>query len=220
MKKILKTFTLGIGAGAAIGVGSFLFTICASYGLKTLGCALFAVGLFTVCFFSLFLYTGKIGYFLDNTEKKNYTIDLLVGYIGNIVGAVALGYLLRLIFSSFNNQTMEGIKKIVASRMVDIGNGGSPFIKQLGSSFFCGTLVYLAVHFWKKKWNFILRTAILVLCVFLFVYFGFEHCIANMFYFSYGNAWNMQSLVNILIVTIGNSLGAIMVRLAVVISKN
>ena len=220
MSKTIKTFILGIGAGAAIGVGSFLFTICASYSLKTLGCALFSVGLFTVCFFSLFLYTGKIGYLLDNKEKKKYAFDLLVGYIGNIVGAVLLGYVLRFIFLSFPNQTTEGIKKIVASRMVDIGQGGSPFVKQLGSSFFCGTLVYLAVHFWKKKWNFMLRTGILVLCVFLFVYFGFEHCIANMFYFSYGNAWNLQSIVNILIVTIGNSLGALMLRLVVTFNQN
>ncbi len=220
MNKTIKTFLLGIGAGAAIGVGSFLFTICSTFSNKVLGSVLFAIGLFTVCFFGLFLYTGKIGYLLDNKQKSKYTIDLFVGYIGNIVGAVALGYLLRLIFSSFNSQTLEGIKRICASRMIDIGEGGSPFIKQLGTSFFCGCLVYLAVHFWKKKWNFILRTLILVMCVFLFVYLGFEHCIANMFYFSYGNAWNLQSLFNILVVTIGNSLGALLVRLIVVSNAN
>ena len=101
--------------------------------------------------------------------------------------------------------------------MIDLGDGGSPFMKQLGSSFFCGCLVYLAVHFWKKKWHFIYRTIILVFCVFLFVYLGFEHCIANMFYFSYANAWGAQSLVNILVVTIGNSLGALLVRSVVVL---
>ena len=219
MAKTLKTFLLGVGAGAAIGVGSFLFTLCASYSNKVLGSALFAVGLFTVCSLGLFLYTGKIGYFLDNKTKKLYAFDLLVGYVGNIVGAVALGYLMRLIFMAFNSSTIEAIKKITAIRMIDLGYGGSVFTNQFGSSFFCGVLVYLAVHFWKKKWHFIFRTLILVLCVFLFVYFGFEHCIANMWYFSFGNAWNPQSLVNILVVTIGNSLGALLTRLFVVISN-
>ena len=120
---------------------------------------------------------------------------------------------------AFNSSTIEAIKKITAIRMIDLGYGGSVFTNQFGSSFFCGVLVYLAVHFWKKKWHFIIRTLILVLCVFLFVYFGFEHCIANMWYFSFGNAWNSQSLVNILVVTIGNSLGALLTRLFVVISN-
>ena len=220
MNKTIKTFLLGIAAGAAIGVGSFLFTLCASYSNKVLGSVLFAIGLFTVCFFGLFLYTGKIGYFLDNKDKKKYAFDLFVGYLGNIVGAVVLGYILRLILINFNNPTIDGIKGIVSSRMIDIGFGGSPFVKQLGTSFFCGCLVYLAVHFWKTKWHFIIRTLILVLCVFLFVYLGFEHCIANMFYFSYGNAWNLQSLLNILVVTIGNSFGALIVRLFVVNIEN
>lgn len=219
MQAKIKTFLLGIGAGAAIGVGSFLFTLCSRFSLKELGSALFVIGLFTVCFFGLFLYTGKIGYFIDNKNKKSYALDLLVGYIGNIVGAVLLGYLLRFIFNLFNSETLVTINKITASRMIDLGKGGSPFIKQLGTSFFCGVLVYLAVHFWKKPWNFLLRTIILVLCVFLFVYLGFEHCIANMFYFSYGNAWNLQSLVNILVVTIGNTLGAFFTRSIVLINK-
>lgn len=219
MKKKLNVFLLGILAGAAIGLGSLLFTILNTHGLKSLGSVMFAVGLFSVCFFGFFLYTGKVGFFLDDKNKKAYAINLLVGYVGNIVGAVAFGYLMRLIFMSFHSETMEGIKKIVSSRLVDLGNGGSPAFKQLGTSFFCGVLVYLAVHFWKKPLKFVYRTIILVMCVFLFVYFGYEHCIANMFYFSYGNAWGAQALINILLVTIGNSFGALFVRLIVVSNK-
>ncbi|MDY5891895.1 MAG: formate/nitrite transporter family protein, partial [Candidatus Onthovivens sp.] len=46
-----------------------------------------------------------------------------------------------------------------------------------------------------------------------FVICGFEHCIANMFYFALSNSYfvyPLGSFLNLLIVTIGNSIGAIL----------
>ena len=44
--------------------------------------------------FGYFLYTGKICYLIDELKKKekpNYVLQLIIGYLGNVVGAFAFG---------------------------------------------------------------------------------------------------------------------------------
>ena len=49
----------------------------------------------------------------------------------------------------------------------------------------------------------------LFLGVAVFVMVGFEHCVANMFYFSVAGVWNGQALLAILIMTVGNAAGGL-----------
>jgi len=213
MKKILKTLLLGVLAGSAIGLGGLLYTICVANNNSFLGSFAFSIGLLLVCLFGLFLFTGKIGFVTSCDNKKDYIINIIIGYIGNILGAVAFGYLCLVFFQ--NNETVKNaISTIASKRLTDVGNGGTPFYTELIGSIFCGMLVYIAVYGFKKDWNIIVRVILLVFCVFAFVLAGFEHCIANMFYISMANMWGPQTLLNILIVTIGNSLGAIILNLA------
>lgn len=209
MNKYLKVFLLGICAGAAIGLGGLLFVICSAYDLRLLGSFLFGIGLFLVCTLGLFLYTGKIGFLITSENKKEYSLNLFIGYIGNIVGAVGFGYLMFLAFRNVDTIFTKAIA-VSASRNTDIGNGGTPFYKELLTGFLCGIYVFLAVYFFKKKWNIFIRILILLFCVFSFVASGFEHCIANMFYVSMANGWNGQTILNIVIITFANSIGSIL----------
>jgi formate/nitrite transporter FocA (FNT family) len=77
------------------------------------------------------------------------------------------------------------------------------------AAFLCGLCVYLAVKCFGKRRLKPLGIIELVFFVFTFVYCGFEHCIANMFYFSQANAWSWNAVVNIIIVVIGNSVGTL-----------
>ena len=65
IKSLSLSFLKGILAGLSIGLGGFLYIVSIHYISgelgKVIGSFLFAVGLFTVCTFSLHLYTGKIG---------------------------------------------------------------------------------------------------------------------------------------------------------------
>ena len=214
--KYLDNFLLGILAGMAIGVGGFLNLIMIYLNLKYLGGFLFSVGLFTVCFFGLHLYTGRVGYVTDNDRK--YGISLALMYLGNIIGAVGFGYLMRLTTIS-----TEGILKDVASTVannkiiaVDGGLGQTP-LKMIIMSFFCGIMVFLAVDIFKKSKNWFIKVGGLVICVALFVITGMEHCIADMFYFAIDNTYSnfLPCLFAILLATAGNTLGAIASRFVV-----
>ena len=210
----LDNFLLGILAGIAIGLGGFLNLLLVSTGieaLRYLGGFVFSVGLFTVCFFGLHLYTGKIGYVMEN--KKSFALNLFIMYIGNVIGAVGFGYLMHLTGAIQETATTVALNKIVFD-----GEVGSSPLKILLFSFFCCIMVFLAVDVYKKSNNWIIKIANLVVCVALFVITGMEHCVANMFYFAFANTYSthfLNAFLALLIATAGNSLGAIATYLVV-----
>ena len=216
--RYLDNFLLGILAGVAIGLGGFLNLLMVSQGLKYLGGILFSIGLFTVCFFSLHLYTGKIGYVTDN--DRSYALSLFLMYLGNIIGAVGFGYLLRLTGISTTGILTDTANTVATNKIIDLdGNGGQSALKMIIFSFFCGIMVFLAVDIYKKAKNWIFKVGGIVVCVALFVITGMEHCIADMFYFAISNIYASKFLAAffaLVLATAGNSLGAIASRLVVI----
>jgi formate/nitrite transporter FocA (FNT family) len=53
----------------------------------------------------------------------------------------------------------------------------------------------------------------LFLGVSVFIICGFEHCVANMFYFTAGGAWSLKTLLYVIIMTLGNSVGGVIIPL-------
>ena len=212
--KYLDNFLLGILAGAAIGLGGFLNLLLVSTGieaLRYLGGFVFSIGLFTVCFFGLHLYTGKIGYVMEN--DRSFALSLLIMYLGNVIGAVGFGYLMHLTGVIQDTATTVALNKIVFD-----GETGSSPLKILLYSFFCCIMVFLAVDVYKKSNNWFIKICNLVICVALFVITGMEHCVANMFYFAFANVYSshfLNAFLALLIATAGNSLGAISTYLVV-----
>ena len=85
-----------------------------------------------------------------------------------------------------------------------------PIMKMFAGAVLCGVCVYVAVFCYKsfKKWW--LKVIGIFVPIFLFVFFKFDHCIANMYYFTFSWSYgNPLSYLNIFIVTLGNSIGAI-----------
>ena len=209
MKKFLKTFFLGILAGFAIGLGSFAFVMTKVYGTHVMASFAFSIGLLLVCFLSLNLYTGKIGFAIDGPKEN--VINLLPIYFGNIVGAVVSGYLFFFATKNYSG-VMDMAKAVVAAR--EIGDA-DPWYRCLILSSLCGVFVFLAVYGFKKFQNPGMKAFAIIVCVFIFVVTGMEHTIANMVYFSFANAWSWNACLNILLTTIGNSLGAILAYLSI-----
>lgn len=206
----LDNFLLGILAGISIGIGGMLYIICVTYVNKYLGGVAFSIGLLTVCYFGLHLYTGKIGYLTENNRK--FIISLLIMYVGNIIGAVGFGYFLRIV--GFNSGAIaETIKNISLKKTINIGNGiGQQWWNMLIMGFFCCNLVFLGVDIYKKNKNWLVKIFGIVICVAIFVILGMEHCVADLFYLAVGNVYPSHfigAILGILISTIGNSIGAL-----------
>ena len=210
MKYQLLSFLKGILAGLSIGVGGFLYILMICYVPgelgKVLGSLLFAIGLFTVCTFSLHLYTGKIGCIYEGKQTKEFYISLPVMLIGNAIGAFSLGYICFAIFKN-NNELMTTISATCLSRTTL--NTFNDYLGMMIKSLLCGICVYLAVKSFNLNRLKPLGISLLVLFVFVFVYSGFQHCIANMFYFGFGNHINLYTFVNLIFCILFNSIGPI-----------
>ena len=85
----MRDFQSAAAAGAAIAVGAAAYLSCSN---QIVGAFLFSVALFTICVLNLNLYTGKVGYFFETTEKA----AIAVTWLGNLTGGVIAALLLRL----------------------------------------------------------------------------------------------------------------------------
>ena len=208
--KFLKVFLFGIFAGLAIGLGSLVYTVVSAYLTDTTGMifasALFSVGLILVCTLGLQLYTGKIGVVFDGETKREVgynAICLPIMLAGNTIGALVLGIICHFIFMNVPE---------VANRIAAIAQGKIASNTVFLQGILCGALVYIAVYLYKNLQNYGMKIIGIITAVTLFVYCGFQHCIANMFYFGMDFNWKIEYLWNILIVILTNSIGALLVR--------
>ena len=206
--KYLKVLLFGIYAGLAIGLGSLVFTVVSAYLNNTGGMifasALFSIGLILVCTLGLQLYTGKVGVVFDSREQlKENAINLPIMLAGNAIGAFGLGIICHFVFMNIPE---------VADRIFAISLGKTNSTTVFLQGIFCGALVYIAVYFFKNLQNWAMKIIGIITAVTLFVYCGFQHCIANMFYFGMAFNWNIDMFWNLLIVILTNSIGALLIR--------
>lgn len=197
MKENGRIFLKAAAAGITIGIGGAVYLTLDN---KVIGAVLFGVGLYTIVLNGLFLYTGKVGYLISAKDKKAYILQLIFTWLGNLAG------------------TALAAAAISATRIRNLGRTAEVICKTkladtphsiLILAVFCGILMYAAVDGFREKGN----PLILFFCVTVFILCGFEHCIANMFYFSLAGAWSLRAVIYLLLMTLGNSVGGILLPL-------
>lgn len=193
--KQFKTLVLAILAGLAIGIGG---TIYLTLENKIIGSFMFAVGLYTIVVHGLNLFTGKIGYVVE--KDTSYLLDVTLIWIGNLIGT----WLCAKMVSITRIFSIQEVAQTICTVKVN-----DSLLSLFILGIFCGFLMYVAVDGYKQTKNPIL----LFICVSTFILCGFEHCIADMFYFSMAHMWNVQTLLIILIITLGNTVGSILIPL-------
>lgn len=185
-------------------------TVFLSIENKVISASLFSIGLFGVLIYNLNLYTGKIGYLITNFNLK-YIKELIITLIGNFIGACSVGFILR--YTRIYDKIYEKSLMLVNTKLND--NILSIFIL----SIFCGLLMYYAVNGFKKQTDFG-KYLVVYLGVAVFILCGFEHCIANMYYFSVADIWSLKTLDYTGIMVLGNSIGSFIIPLCNLVIKD
>ena len=179
--------------GFMICIGGVVYLSC---DVKYIGAVLFSLGLFTICEFGLGLYTGRVGYLL--LKDKEYWKEVAAAFFGNAAGTFLSGILVFLSRPGIAEKAGE----LCAGKLSQ-----SP-LQTLILSFFCGILMFIAVDTYNNG-----CTAAKYIAVFtavpVFILSGFEHSVANMFYFFCSLTFSFKAVLYILICAVGNALGAI-----------
>ena len=193
---MLKTVTAGISAGVLISIGGSVFLACPDN--RYFGAIFFSVALLSICYLGYYLYTGKIAYVVSDHSGKNCA-TLGVGLLANLVTTYLLGLLVRWAIPSLG----ERAEAVCDAKLAE--GFGSCLVR----AFFCGILMYLAVEIFREK-----KTPIGILFgIPVFILAGFEHSIADMFYFGCAACVKPDFLLFELGAVLGNSLGSVLLPL-------
>ena len=197
MKRYADIFLRALMTGFAIGIGGAVYLSCDN---KYLGAFLFGTGLFVILSFGFNLFTGKVGYAVVN--KPSYILDLIVIWLGNLAGTVIMGgMLLCTRISGIGEKAAE----ICAVKFND------KLLRIFILANFCGMLMFIAADGYKQIKNPAGQMLAIFLPVVVFILSGYEHCIANMFYFTVAKVWSLNTVVYLLVMTLGNAVGGMFI---------
>ena len=195
MKKFIKDFCLAILAGVMIGIGGVVFL---SIENPVIGSVLFATGLLTILAFKLNLFTGKAPYMCQNNLKYCGFVGLV--WLGNFIGTGLTALLIR--------STKIYDKIITRCAAIAVAKVEDTLISLFILGVLCGILMYIAVDTYNKQSqdkNFS-ATVLTIFCVSVFILSGFEHSVADMFYFMLVLPIT-QWFIPLVVISIGNILG-------------
>ena len=192
----MATFISSVLAGIMIGIGGSVF-VALSATSRVAGAILFAVGLFTVIVFRLHLYTGKICYAYTGTEKWYIrAANLALILFGNTVGASLAGF-------AMSEKLMPAASGIVSNKLT------APLWLVFILGAFCGILIYVAVEGYRRAPDGV-KAAMVFLGVSVFILAGFEHSIADIFYFAAAREISVRGFVFLMVVVLGNTVGGML----------
>jgi formate/nitrite transporter len=221
--KFIITLSLSIMAGIFISIGAIANLISQSLFQgsvgKLIGSILFSIGLILIFVANGELFTGN-NLMIDGVVAKTIAIKSMIKnwfivYIGNFIGCF-ISVILIYFSKIFNTVTIYNVYKLI------ILKDSKSFIVLFTLGILCNILVCLAVWMNYSSTNIIDKILIPILPITVFVFCGFEHSIADMFYLLINSFYNLSlSTFNILIpVTLGNIIGGMFIGLMYYIINN
>lgn len=199
--KILRTFVSGALAGVCIALGGTVFLLTES---RLAGALLFTVGLFTICTCGFSLFTGRVCYVFQRGGA--YAASLPVIWLGNLAGTALIALIERA--TRIGPALQAAAETVCAAKLGD--TPGSVFLLAV----LCNVLIYIAVDGFANNPHEIGKYLALFFGVTVFILCGFEHCVANMYYFTAAGVWSLRTLGYLLLMTAGNAVGGVLLPLA------
>ncbi len=183
MKNKIELINKSIAAALLIGLGNYALLKLGN----PIGPVIFALGLLGVCYMGLNLFTGKCGFLIEDKIKPS---DLIIILVVNLIA----GYLFGLMFSLTDKTVLENAIAKVATWDVSLAF----FLK----SILCGMIMYIAVYMYRKN-----TPLGIIYGIPLFIFCGFQHCIANIITMGVARTFHWSIFICIL----GNFLGSLFV---------
>ena len=181
MKGKIELFLKSIGAAFLISLGNYALLKLGN----PIGPVIFAFGLLGVCYLGQNLFTGKCGFFI---EDKIPFLDLMIILIVNLIA----GYLFGLMYSITDESLI-----VTAVDKVKTWDFSLAFLIK---SFMCGTIMYIAVKMYREK-----TPLGIIFGIPLFIFCGFQHCIANVITLGVARTFDDSLILAI----IGNFIGSL-----------
>ena len=210
VNKWLSYIIDGILSGITLGVGGM---VSFSSDNRYVGAFLFSLGLFTIVQFRYGLFTGKVGYIVN--REPAYILEVLVTLISNAAGTFISALLLRQ--TRFFTTVVSGMEQTIEERVSAAVDGKihdeplSIFVLAA----FCGMLMFTAVEVNRQcraKGNFVGALFGVVFPVVVFIICGFNHCIADMFYYFFCGCPDVPAaILYFVLAVLGNAAGGMFI---------
>ena len=195
-------------SGAMIG-------ICATSSLtasavvengRIVGALLFSLGMFVILAFEMKLFTGLIPK-IPHTNIRSYW-QIIVCLVGNFIGVYIVYLLVSQTF--FATKLIDAGATLIKGKL-DLENWA---LCALCSGTLCGVLITLSVLSVDHSHHKGLSASIGVMFpIIVFVFCGFDHSIANMFYFYCLKEFSWRVIGYIALTILGNFIGGIILPL-------
>ncbi len=198
---MLRKVLSGVCAGLLITLGGSVFLACES---RYAGAVLFSVALLCICLKGYSLFTGKVGFIPEKHGREELSV-LLLGLLGNLIGTVIGGLLVRCAAPNLG----------VAAEALCAGKFAQTGLQTFLRGLFCGVLMYLAVSIYRDRKDIVG----ILFCIPVFILSGFEHSIADMFYFAAAGIFSLEAIVFVALVVLGNSVGGMLLPALGMIGK-
>lgn len=193
LNKLIKS----ILAGISIALGGVIYLLLMETN-KVYGALFFSVGILMVMEFKLLLYTGYVPTQRESQSFVDYLVNSTFVFIGNLIGGAITAGLLAL--TKLKEPLYNAALKVCEGKLND------ELLSVFILSIFCGIIIAGIV----KATNLKHKVIYVAMMIAVFILCGYEHVVANSFYFSFSlKLFTLEGLLFMLVCFLGNFVGGL-----------